>query len=331
MYVKLQMETAEEEKNSSSMMVTEATDGLYEPKQFTDEELQKSIEKMMKSKRAPRNELQHPMLNYITKRLPKAVDEQKYKEAQDLEQASKMLRQFMDPKSGYFRECQKRQDEKEKYANIKVRLQEAKKQWDAKMKDQEQQKEARIKELQTRHKQECIDFQEEWAQPEYIQPFHKPSAALIQLKDAQKSYAKAKLFDRAEDAKKRAEELEKQEIEAARTKAIATMKLAFENLQERHDKEMECLMIKEKKETERIQHDRELAIRPIQIQMSKMKDEIDYHSKKRLRPTDYAREVHTKPIRTKTVFNEQEDKAMLPLGKLNPEKFIKARSRQTRY
>lgn len=320
-------QSCEEERNSA-VMLTEATSNLYEPIAPSNEEIQEAIQKMLKSKKSPKTELWEPMQAYINTRLPMAVDEQKYKEAKDLENASKLLMQFMDPKSGYFRECQKRADEDEKYKQTKRRLRQVMKEWDAALKLQEEQKAARIKELENRQKQECAEFQNEWSNPEYIIPFQKPSAALIQLKDRQKSFAKAKLFDQAEDARKRAAALEKREVAAGRMKAIAAMKLQFENMQERHDKEMECLMIKERKEIEKVQHDREVAIRPIQIQIAKMEDEIEYRRKNRIRPSDYARQVQTRPIRTKKSFKDEEEKEMLNLGGLNAEKLVKARKRK---
>ena len=318
----------EEEQDHELALVTEPEANLYQPKEYTEQDIVASMSKMLKTRKPPEKDIMKLMSSYINKELPKAAEEQRYDEAKELEQAGRLLNQFMNPKSGYQREMKRRQEAKDKYEQSKANLKATEDEWDQRIKQAEEDRKRHIKELEEIQKREREEFGEDWADPEFLAPFHKPSGQLIQLRDIEKTLARGKEFDRAKEIKKKAELLERQEVESSRERAIVAMKVQFQNMEDRHDKEMTCLLMKERKAIETLQRDKARAMQPYQIQIKKYEEEEAAQQPLKA-AVDYADALPTRPLRLPGTIHNEKKYAMLPIGGLEVNKFVKPRKRKT--
>jgi len=91
-----------------------------------------------------------------------------------------------------------------------------------------------------RHQAEILAFEEAWSRPEAMLPFSKPSSKLLQIRKMQKSLALSRNFAEAKSLKQQAEQLQREESQAAEKRATQAMKLEYQQLMESHQRELEC-------------------------------------------------------------------------------------------
>jgi hypothetical protein len=103
-----------------------------------------------------------------------------------------------------------------------------------------------FEEMEKRHSEELERLKEEWTQPKALEPFSKPSPALLQLRRQQKSLAIVRNYAVAKELKEECERMMKEEAVAGGMRASETMKAEFAMLKERHQREIEGFQEHEK-------------------------------------------------------------------------------------
>lgn len=112
--------------------------------------------------------------------------------------------------------------------------------------------------LEEDHKKQISDFEAGWMSESMMNQFNKRSKELINLRKMQKQLAYKHELEEAKRIKGMADELEIKETEAAKQKAVASMKLNYEQLIIRQEKEKECIL--KNAERKRIQMENEYRI-----------------------------------------------------------------------
>lgn len=131
--------------------------------------------------------------------------------------------------------------------NLQYRLDEVKKQkiiaeteWEERIKALKESEQSKIEEIEARQQKEREEFEEKCQTQEFLQKFTKPSARLLQLWKLQKGLALQHDFEGAKAMKLRAEKLQKQETDEAQQRAIASVKVNYEKLVVKQQRELEC-------------------------------------------------------------------------------------------
>jgi hypothetical protein len=245
-----------------------------------------------------------------------------------------LLWQLTNPSNRIIRGQKRQNIAKTKLESIKEVVKETQAQWDQRKTEIEEEKKKRIESLSAIHKLERESFEKDWANPDFLLPFHKPSAQLLQLRDLEYAYAMRKDFDRAEMIAKRVQQMEEEEVKLQKDRAIASMRKAFENLQERHEKELSCLLMKERKWAEKIDRDFERKLRPLQIQAEKYEGEVsqlekDVKTARRHPEVMTPRVMRSPGKRNKGVSSTStlRSKVMLPVEGLDVRRLCKKRVR----
>lgn len=131
--------------------------------------------------------------------------------------------------------------------NLQYRLDEVKKQkiiaeteWEERIKALKESEQSKIEEIEARQQKEREEFEEKCQTQEFLQKFTKPSARLLQLWKLQKGLALQHDFEGAKAMKLKAEKLQKQETDEAQKRAIASVKVNYEKLVVKQQRELEC-------------------------------------------------------------------------------------------
>lgn len=132
-------------------------------------------------------------------------------------------------------------------ATLQSRLEEVKKQkiiaeteWEDRIKALKESEQSKIEEIEARQQKEREEFEEKCQTQEFLQKFTKPSARLLQLWKLQKGLALQHDFEGAKEMKARAEQLQKQETDEAQKRAISSVKVNYEKLVVKQQRELEC-------------------------------------------------------------------------------------------
>jgi hypothetical protein len=102
----------------------------------------------------------------------------------------------------------------------------------------------RLEELKKWHEIENEELEKEWASPAALIRFSKPSPELLQVRRKQKGYALLRDFENAKEMKLQAMEMEAKECGEATRRFIAAFENARQQLLERQQRELECLVAK---------------------------------------------------------------------------------------
>ena len=93
--------------------------------------------------------------------------------------------------------------------------------------------------LQANIDKEEQEYEEKCSSPEYIQQYAKPSKELLSLRKIENKYAQAGLWAEADATKTRADSMERKETQAAREKAVENMRIGYETMKARHQKQLD--------------------------------------------------------------------------------------------
>lgn len=335
------------EQNGSTVMITTISNVVQPPTEprpprsarpnraatpeaptYTDEELDSALKTMLKKKKAPELMMQQPLRDYINKLELIATQNSKYEEAARLEQAMELLNElsFYDDTETIL--SQKRKDAEEKLQNTKERHAEAAEKWETKISTYKKEQELVLKDIEAQHEQELAEFERNWNDPSFLAAYNKPSPRLLQLRHVEQSLAIAKLFERAAQVRKQADQLQKEETAVAREKAMTAMRLTFEALDQKQQRDIECHLQHTKRNIEYMEKERDKELNP-------MKMIIERHAEAAqvTMPTDksgMAPRREKRPLRCPNTYKDNNTKvSTLDLGGINTKSFIKARKLTT--
>lgn len=325
-------EKKEVQKDSETMMLTE-TNNVYTPEsvpmpsqsskpEYSDEEISKAIDKMLKTKKSPPEDMIRPMNRYIKRETVLAAQERRYDDATKMEKAVKMLAYLTDPNSEFVKQQNKKKALQKAYDDAKAKLDQLEQKWKQTFKEFEEMKEDRIKSLDESHKQQTEQFEENWSNPEFLAPFKKPSQQLLQLRKMEENLAMAREFEQAKDIKKRAEKLEIIEARQQRNNAMVAMEFAYKQLEMQQQKETECLLMKEKRNRDELEKQKFLETQPYVLTLRRLESDLDPLQFKDQPHSSRSNNNPARPLRHVGNIHQQKMQKMLSIEELPVKNYI---------
>ena len=157
---------------------------------------------------------------------------------------------------------ERKQNDEREYSQSKAqkareKINEITNKYNQQIKDMEENHKRMLENINYKNQMEIEEFEAKWNKPETLAQYNKPSLRLINLKTIQQNFASAKMFDHAKEVKKQVDELQQQETEEARRRAINDMRLQYDTLLKKHQNSVECFNQYTNKERINIENKRE--------------------------------------------------------------------------
>jgi hypothetical protein len=143
--------------------------------------------------------------------------------------------------------------------------------WDARMSEFSQEDQEKYDELTERHRQEVAAFEAQWKDPNYLRPFTKPSARLLQLREQEKAMAVSRLYQQAKDMKQFADKVQRDETAAAQERIALQMGIDREKLLKRQENDRVRHMNHRKTHLWEMDKERNEELRPILSAISQIR------------------------------------------------------------
>lgn len=112
--------------------------------------------------------------------------------------------------------------------------------WNDRMAKFRQLKEEEIGRVSSRHAEEDSQFAEQWEDDRALTKFNKPTSRLLNLRKIERTQAVLGDFAGAKRTRGMADEEENQEKDTAEGRAVGSMRLAWEAMKVRQERELEC-------------------------------------------------------------------------------------------
>ena len=245
-----------------------------QPPSYTDAEIKGVIEEMMKKKQLPDPTYHQPIRDYINREQLRAAMEQNYTYAAKLEDQLQTLISLLQVDDSAALDAARRKELEEKLANATEQHDAAVKYWSERIEQCRADFDEKISQLEDQQNKEVAEFESNWNDPNNLTQFSKPSARLLQLRQIEQRYAIAKLFQRAQEIKTQADQLQRDETRAARDKAVAAMKMQFSGIEARQKKEMDCLLQHRKRTIELLELERDKQVKPMSMVVTRLHDTL---------------------------------------------------------
>ena len=295
-----------------------------EPQSYSDEEILDQIQQMIKKREAPDPSYHQPIRDYIQREQLKAAYEQDYKKAEKLEGWLDLLNELNQNDDSAQREEQRKKELQEKIDKLEQKYNECSQYWNEKMSKTREDHANKIQQLEENHQQEINKFEENWANPENLSQYNKPSMQLMNLRKAEQTLAFAKLFDRAKAVKRQADAVQQYETKEAQRKAVFAMRQNFQQIDERQNREMECLLQHNKTIIDNLEKDREKDLKPIELTIKRLKEQYNTPPN-RDRPEINRPLPSKRPIRNNASLHTYNRPPILDIGGINTRNFIKSK------
>ena len=217
----------------------------YTSKQSRDDILEidpsvakRHIDNMMKTGKKPENSLIPSLHQYAEQEMTNAAFSGKYDYASKMERASEMLQQFMKT-SDNSAELAARKAEYDQRAAINKQLRDRKQEeWNQRINDLKEKHRQRVKKLEEKNADEISEFEAHWADEQTTQQYNKPSPRLLSMRRQEETLALSKYFSQANVIRAEADQLEAEETQMAKQRAVASMRLQYEKMIIRQEKEL---------------------------------------------------------------------------------------------
>lgn len=220
------------------------------------EQDQQALEKFSKTGRLPPMKDKASILREVQRERADAIEIGDYDRAQQLYDLSKKVQTAI-----YESDIKERKEEKrfrleEQLEKAKAQLGTVKYETKNVLRRARETNEQRIEEVKKKHIQELEEFQEKWNNEDYLRKFSKPSSELLALKDRERRFARAKLFNDAKTFRQKANQQEIEETKTAQERAYHKMKFQKSILLQKQAKEMEVAIDSANKNYEIVQKKR---------------------------------------------------------------------------
>jgi hypothetical protein len=209
--------------------------------QVPEEDLEAALSKTVKRKLLPDGPMREAVVIYARKKSAKLLVDEKYDQAHDTDEAiafiiAAMRREEIIQDTN--EQNQVLQDRLSVCRDNEVGLVDTKRDVLDRTRATAQTKmEALLQQQET----ERTEFEREWSSPEAQIPFRKPSVTLLQIRQQQKSLALVHDFRSAKAMRIQAAAYEKREANEATARFEQAMRIAYEQLLEKQEKERQCL------------------------------------------------------------------------------------------
>ena len=255
------------------------------------------VDKMLKTQKSPDIEAIPAMKQYVEGQMRDAALGQRYEYGAKMELADEMMDKFLIYDDSEIQREKKRKEAEDKLLETKGRLIEVNKEWDEKINKWRSDQSQRVNELEAEHNAQVEEFEKKWADPNYLTQFNKPSQQLLNLRQVEQTLAMSKLFERAQQTKVRADQLQKEEVAEAQKRAVTVMRNEFDTLEAKQKREMECLLAYTKRNVDFMEQERARQVRPLE------------HIIERLTPLAYPKK---RPDRTNQGLYKEKEQTITP-------------------
>jgi hypothetical protein len=237
---------------------------------YTDDELRRALDKLIKAKTLPAMAMVPPLHRFVIQEMVQAASHRHYEYGWKLELADEVLESMMDADDLAIRREQRRSAAADKLALIKARRDELARDWSERLFKMREEHSQRLSDLEATHRADIEQFERHWSGGEFVLEFNKPSPTLIAMRNSEHHLAVMKQFDRAVILKKESDRVEREEVDQCRARAIAAMKIEFDNLDAKQKREMECLLDNSKRHKEVNEGERDRALRPFDLLIERL-------------------------------------------------------------
>ncbi|OHT03817.1 hypothetical protein TRFO_01514 [Tritrichomonas foetus] len=208
---------------------------------FVDqEEIKFALDRLIKKGIIPEYQIRNDVISLARRDTVIAMLNEDYDRADALENAIAILAQSIKADSSLMEDKTSTETIKNRLDLAKASQKQIEAHWNEIIEQQKEIERLRRETLQQSQESDIRSFKEKWEQPEAMIPFTKPSVELLQIRQQQKAYAIAHKFIDAKAMKIKADKLQKIETEIARKRAAQVMKAEYEQILEKHRKEVEA-------------------------------------------------------------------------------------------
>lgn len=207
----------------------------------SEEELHAALDLMIQKGVLPDAEIRPEVINYARKLGSKKMLEESYDEAGEIDVAIDIMFTSIEEDRIKEEEIIKAAELQSRFDHAISKKKETQDKYIEMINDEQNRYKEKYDEIIKRHSLEIESFKDEWRNPDRVKTFNKPSSKLFQMRKQQKSMALLHDFQNAKQMKKMADQLEKQEADAALNRAKEAMKIEYQLIIERQQKELFCL------------------------------------------------------------------------------------------
>lgn len=155
---------------------------------------------------------------------------------------------------------------------LRTKLQNAMLDFDSRIEDYKQQRSEFMKDLRRQHEFELGEFAARWKDPQSFAYYAKSSAQLLQLRDIERKKVILQDYEGAEETRRFADTLEKQETKNAQERAIVCMKGQLEQLEKRHQMEIEAAERLTKKRIDHLTKEKNTVVGPLELALRRAEE-----------------------------------------------------------
>ncbi|KAI5525207.1 hypothetical protein TVAGG3_0262340 [Trichomonas vaginalis G3] len=241
-----------------------------------DEENAQLLKRYLQNGKFPPHNQREQLIQYVQREKINALVQNDYVKAQKMHDTATNLMKGLTISDSKARTRSAFQTLEEKLEVVKEEISDANKALKKALKEEEMKQNQRRKTLIAQQNLELDEFEEHWNDETFLRMnFAKPSATLLQLKSSERQMILAKMFDRADEIKKKCIELEKKESEQAQEVAYAERDKAQKKIEERHKLALEVFEQHFKKNINTIQRNHDIKMQALEARKTKLESEMD--------------------------------------------------------
>lgn len=190
---------------------------------YTEQEIDSHIDLLINRFVAPPKEFRNPILQLLNRRRVASMVAGDYDDAEEQDKALQIYFQVVQAENNKEDEDSRIDQLFHRYQQLKKDYKDISDKWDAKIEDYSNQEQQRYDQLLIKQKEEQDDFHKRWADPEYLRPFNKPSARLLQMREQERAMAVSRMYQQAKIMKQAADKVQREETEEAQARILQSM------------------------------------------------------------------------------------------------------------
>ena len=209
---------------------------------YSEDELAAALDAMIKRGKLPEYEMRPFVVTYAKEETMRSVINEEYERAAKIEKAIKVMMASLRRDEASLDCNQQTLVLKNQLAAAQEQQQSLQTEFQKRITELKDNENRRLDQLYERHEAQRKSFEEDWARPQAVKAFSKPSSSLLQIRKMQKKHALAHDFEQAIRLKAAGDEMQREESDKASKLAQASMKVAYATLIEKQERELDCFM-----------------------------------------------------------------------------------------
>lgn len=229
-----------------------------------EREIADAIARMMSTQSLPKKRLIGLIRDFLKEKQIQAVARNDIVELERLDKQKQCLNTLVARQARRKAALVKKRKLLQKMSSARTNLENIAKEWEERIGQCEKEIKEKMAALEEDHDREMQQFERNWADPVYLEPFNKPSGRLLLLRQREQQYAIARDFESAAEVKRQADALQDEETKLARDRAVVAMRLQFASIEMRQARELQCAKEYARQKVERLTKKRDLQLASIE-------------------------------------------------------------------